>query len=68
MTEKIYKFKSYYKYNFTFVADDGEEVIAGGGSDDIYRADVWPEMTLEQIKSELGEDNLFIVPKPKEVK
>lgn len=59
---KLYKFSYYYKYTFTFTADDGEQIEAGGGAEDIYRASVMPEMTLEEIKSEFGEDCMKVYP------
>lgn len=43
---KGWLFKSYYKYNFSFVskADPIVSVSLGGMADDIYREEVYPEM------------------------
>ena len=56
LTKKKYKFTGYYKYEFTFKADDGTVIVAGGDAGDIYRSDVNAEMTLAEIQREFGDD------------
>ena len=50
------KFRSYYKFAFTFCNDDGYEVTAGGTSDEIYRSAVEAnkEYTIRQVADECG--------------
>lgn len=38
------KFQSYYKYSFSFLAEDGRILIVGGDRDDIYRFEAQSEM------------------------
>lgn len=54
MEEKL-KFVYYYKYEFVFEDSNGKQYLFGGDSDDIYRSSVNPEMTMEELKHELGE-------------
>ena len=50
------KFKSYYKFTFTFSNEEGYEVSAGGISDGIYRCSIQGdrEYTIEQVGDECG--------------
>ncbi len=59
----MYKFRSYYKYSFTFIDQDGNLLMCGNDRDDIYRADIDAdkEYTLEELEREFG-DNVYQVP------
>lgn len=50
-------FNSYYKYEFFYegIAKDGKKILVSnyGGSDDIYRADLRSNMTLQELCYEL---------------
>ena len=50
------KFKSYYKYAFTFGNDKGYEVTAGGMHDEVYRCRIEADKqyTIKEITDECG--------------
>ena len=53
-------FESYYKYEF-YYTNDLIQVSVGGDSDDIYRADLTPTMTLRELVHECGDEYLTIM-------
>jgi hypothetical protein len=57
-------FTNYYKYSFVFNSRAdckySIEITVGGDSGDIYRADVYPEMTLNTLDSEFGIEHVWV--------
>jgi len=60
------RFKSYYKYSFTFSNGEGYEVTAGGIGDEIYRCSIKTneEYTIRQVADECG-GSLYVYLKDK---
>ncbi len=57
------KFKSYYKYSFSFGNDNGYVVIVGGRSHEIYRCNIEAdkEYTIQEVFDECGGSLLVIL-------